>query len=501
MSLESVHPNTWVMVALASLAFGVILLVAYLRLRQRWTQLSAMLASVSHDLVEAQTHDKLTGLLTPSRFEAVLEDVLQRADAQGRSVCVLYFDIDLFRAINEAYGVAAGDRVLKEVAKRLRTCFRDANTSTRIVGNEFACIVRGGLAVGKEAASAFAAALAAPISIAPGEVRLTCSIGIASYPEQDARHNIISMAASAMGAVKLKGGAGLAQYDPQDEGKLRENALLLHDLRGAVERRELVLHYQPKVDASSLQITAAEVLIRWRHPLRGMVSPETFIPLAERYGLIRSIGRWVIEEACRQSAVWREQGLRMRMAVNISSDQMRQDDFVEHLQATLAKSNIPPARFTCEITESVAMEDTSATKHTFERLRQLGVHVSIDDFGTGHSSLASLKNLPAAELKIDRAFVTDLETSEHARYIANTIVQMAHALNMRVVAEGVETNQQRDLLVGMGCDELQGYLFSRPMPAQELARWSARDHANADSDADADFRPSLYSETSLSPLR
>ena len=246
----------------------------------------------------------------------------------------------------------------------------------------------------------------------------------------------------------------------------------------------------------SLQITAAEVLIRWRHPLKGLVGPDKFIPLAERYGMIQAIGRWVIEQACQQAMVWRQQGFRMRIAVNISGHQMRQDDFVQHLEAVLAKTNTPAARFTCEITESVALEDTSATMQTFDRLRVLGVHVSIDDFGTGHSSLASLRKLPAAELKIDRAFVTDLERSEHAQFIANTIVQMAHALNMRVVAEGVETRKQRDLLVDMGCDELQGYLFAKPMPADELGVWAAKDHGTGD----AMFRPSLYLETQHHPV-
>lgn len=469
------------------------MLVACVRLRQRLKQTASQLAVAAQELHQLQTLDPITGLPTRRQFESELEEALLRGDARGEPVCILYLDVDHFRAINEAYGSAGGDLVLKEVARRLQGCFRETCISTRIVGNEFATIVTGGLEVGKEAATAIASALAAPIAIPPGEVRLTCSIGLAAYPAQAARRNIIAKAAIAMGTAKRKGGAGFAEYDPQAEEKLRESALLLHDLRGAVERRELILHYQPKVDASSLQITAAEVLIRWRHPQRGMISPEIFIPMAERYGLIRSIGRWVIEEACQQSAIWREQGLRMRIAVNISSDQMGQDDFVEHLQSTLAKCNIPPARFTCEITESVAMEDTSATRETFERLRLLGVHVSIDDFGTGHSSLASLKRLPAAELKIDRAFVIDLAGNEYAQYITNTIVQMAHALKMRVVAEGVETRQQRDLLVAMGCDELQGYLFSKPMPAHELAMWSARDQA--DDNAAPVFRPSLFSET------
>lgn len=215
-----------------------------------------------------------------------------------------------------------------------------------------------------------------------------------------------------------------------------------------------------------------------------------FIPLAERYGLIGAIGSWVIDEACQKAAGWRERGLRMRVAVNISGYQMREDDLVERIEAALRRNNLQPARFTCEITESVAMEDTKVTQATFEKMRQAGFHVSIDDFGTGFSSLAMLRRLPAAELKIDRAFVTDLEHSEDARSIARSVVNLAKALNLHVVAEGVETSGQCDLLVEMGCNELQGYLFSKPIRADDL-EWLALDSNRHE----VQFRPSLFQET------
>jgi EAL domain-containing protein (putative c-di-GMP-specific phosphodiesterase class I) len=227
-----------------------------------------------------------------------------------------------------------------------------------------------------------------------------------------------------------------------------------------------------------------------------MVSPAVFIPLAERYGLIGSIGHWVIDEACRQAAQWRDRGLRMRVAINISGHQLRQDNLVLQLEAALNRHGIPPGRLTCEITESVAMEDTRVTRAAFERLGRAGLHISIDDFGTGHSSLAVLCRLPAAELKIDRAFVTDLATSDKARTIVQTIVQLAGTLKLRVVAEGVETEAQRDQLVALGCDELQGHLFAKPMTAASLAMWADTD----DDGADAMFRPSLFEPTSNAPL-
>jgi EAL domain-containing protein (putative c-di-GMP-specific phosphodiesterase class I) len=225
--------------------------------------------------------------------------------------------------------------------------------------------------------------------------------------------------------------------------------------------------------------------------VRGFVSPVVFIPLAEQHGLIGSIGNWVVEEACRKAARWRERGLRMRVAVNISGYQMREEDLVDRIEQILQRNGIQPGRFTCEITESVAMEDTKVTQRTFDKMRRAGFHVSIDDFGTGYSSLATLRRLPAAELKIDRAFVSDLEESEDARSIAKSIVNMAIALNFRVVAEGVETVGQRDLLVEMGCDELQGFLFSMPVPADEIERLALDGHYPEQ----VEFRDSLFSET------
>jgi EAL domain-containing protein (putative c-di-GMP-specific phosphodiesterase class I) len=319
---------------------------------------------------------------------------------------------------------------------------------------------------------------------------------VAVYPEHGSRPRLLGHANLAMRSVKLGGGASYAAFHPSMAVDLREQAELLQDLRGAIERGQLQLYYQPKIDARSLQVTAAEALLRWQHPQRGMVSPSVFIPLAEKHGLIRRIGAWVIEEACRQAAEWRARGLRMRVAVNLSGHQLRQDDLVEYIQACIARHHIRPERLTVEITESVAMEDTAHTRAAFDRLRQAGLHVSIDDFGTGHSSLAALRKLPAAELKIDRAFVTDLASSAEARNIAQAIVQMAHTLDMRVVAEGVENEAQRDLLVAMGCDELQGYLFAKPMTPTALGLW-AQDDGDCGHTA---FRPSLFDPTAAAPL-
>ncbi len=488
--MDTFGSREWIWVSVTCFALAVIAGVAWLRARKRWTCAAAALVLVEAELELTRNVDALTGLPTRIEFERAIEAATAQCDRSGSEACLLLLNIDHFHSVNDAFGVSVGDEVLRRLAARLQQFSEGKGQVARLQGDAFALMLPGNAVVGASAAGALLREVSAPLEGPGGTLKLTCSIGMAAYPAQASRA-LLDKAAVALQTVKARGGAGHAGYDPKLEEARRDSARILHDLRRAVENNELFLHYQPKIDASSLQITAAEVLVRWRHPSSGIISPEKFIPLAERYGLIEPIGRWVIEEACRQAAVWREQGMRMRIAVNISGDQMRQGDFVEHLSATLRATHTPPSRFTCEITESIAMADTAATRATFDSLRELGVHVSIDDFGTGHSSLASLQRLPAAELKIDRAFVTDLATSEHAQFIANTIVKMAHALDMRVVAEGVETRQQRDLLVAMGCDELQGYLFAKPMPAHELASWSARDAGSAA----AIFRPSIFAET------
>ncbi len=483
------HDTVLLCLAAAGLLAALVLLVQLRRARQQRSALSQDLSRARQALTERGPDERLPGMLSRAAFDLALDQAALHADRAGGGFCLLYVDLDNFRSVNDAFGHDQGDRLLLHVAKRLLACV--GRGVSHVAADEFALIVSGSLADGHRAAERVAAALGQPLDAPAGPVRLTCSIGIAHYPEHGSRPLLLPNAVLAMRSVKLAGGGAQAEYQAQMGVGVREQAALLHDLRQALERQEFELFYQPKIDAQSLQVTAAEALLRWRHPQRGMVSPAVFIPLAERHGLIGAIGQWVIDEACRQAAQWREQGLRMRVAVNISGYQMRQDDIVDRIEASLRAQRIPPGRFTCEITESVAMEDTRATQHAFERLRDAGVHVSIDDFGTGYSSLASLRKLPAAELKIDRAFVCDLDTSADARSIAQAIVQMAHSLGLRVVAEGVETEAQRDLLVAMGCDELQGYLFAKPMTAQALELW-----ATDDGPATArDFRPSLFDET------
>jgi diguanylate cyclase (GGDEF)-like protein len=488
--------NPWSAIAAASVLVAAILFCMYWRERQRRLQLSQELVGMSKQLSTKMAGDAMPGLLTRTGFEAALAKKAHRVDRGAGPLGVLYVALDNFVLLNDAFGNETGDRLLKEVSRRLALCNGDKSKACHIAVGEFALIVDGDHHSAHTSAQRVADALAEPFTFEAIRAQLTCSIGIAIYPDHGAVSKILGHAALAMRSVKLNGGSDFCLYDPKMGVEVREQALLFNDLRSALEKGEFELYFQPKIDAISLQVTGAEALLRWHHPERGLVSPVVFIPLAEQYGLIGPIGHWVIEEACRKAARWREHGLRMRVAVNISGYQMREDDLVERIAAALQRHDIQPDRFTCEITESVAMEDTKVTQQTFEKMRNAGFHVSIDDFGTGYSSLAALRKLPARELKIDRAFVSDLEESEDARSIAQSIVNLATALNLRVVAEGVETLGQRDLLVAMGCNELQGFLFSLPMPAYELERL-ALDERKPD---EMEFRKSLFSETYLGKL-
>lgn len=492
------HAGILLAITVASLLAGAGLAVLAVRLRSRGENLRERLARASTQIETMASRDRLTGLRSREEFDLALDEAVLRTDRGERRFCLLYVDVDNLRNVNDVLGHDAGDAVLKEAAHRLGSHLQDRRAvAARIAADEFALLVPGELEAGRSAAEGIESLFDQPFRVGDRQAKLTCSIGIAAYPQHGSRPRLLANAVMAMRSVKAAGGGGHAEYDPRMGIQQREQAEMLHDLKSAIERGQLELFYQPKIDAKSRQITAAEALLRWRHPKRGLVSPAVFVPLAERHGLINAIGDWVIAEACRQAEAWREIGLRMRVAVNISGAQLRQDDFVAQVEKHLARHRIPPARFTCEITESVAMEDTSVTQQAFERLGQAGVHVSIDDFGTGHSSLASLRRLPAAELKIDRAFVSDLEASGDARSIVRAIVQMAHTMELRVVAEGVETEGQCRLLTEMGCDELQGYLFAKPMTPQALALWASDDEGRP---ADAAFRPSLFEPTAPAEL-
>jgi diguanylate cyclase (GGDEF)-like protein len=438
------------------------------------------------------SNDPLTGLPGLTAFEGLLAQAARRADADAAQLALLFVNLDDLQSVNLAAGRQAGDFVLRQAAHRLRSMVKPF-MAARVVGDEFLLLMADDPQ--PRDASALAqrvqAAVGMPFPLERGEISLSCSIGIAMYPEHGALSTLVAHAQAAMGEAKAAGGASHVFFEARMMRGKRDQMELLQDLRRAVSLKQLELFYQPKIHAPSGEITGAEALLRWNHPTRGMVNPGVFIPMAERYGLITQLGSWVIDEACRQVRAWRDLGLRMKVAINLSAHQLRQPGLAGEISTALDTHQINPDLLTCEITESSAMEDVATTVRVLRELDALGVHLSIDDFGTGHSSLSYLRTLPADELKIDRSFVLDLETSEDARKVAHAVVNLAKALELKVVAEGVETEGQNRILRDMGCDQLQGYLFARPMSAKALALWATEDEGPRT----MGFRASIFKST------
>ncbi|HEX3138712.1 MAG TPA: EAL domain-containing protein, partial [Rhizobacter sp.] len=440
----------------------------------------------------AQT-DQLTSLPNRSMFEESLQLAVIRADRQQHRLGLLFINVDGLKALNESFGQSTGDRALCEVAKRLRGCVGRADVVARSGGDEFLVLLEGNPSSqdASHLADRVLGSMNALCRVEDHEVTLSCSIGIAMYPTHGAVSKLIAHASAAMREAKHSGGASHRFFEDRMVAGAREQIELLQDLRRAIAQRELELYYQPKIHAPSGQITGAEALMRWKHPQRGMIGPHIFIPLAERFGLINALGNWLIEDVCRQIQLWQNEGLRMRVSINLSVHQLRQSDLVARIVDALRRNHVEPSLLTCEITESAAMDDTRVTLQVIERLSAAGVHLSIDDFGTGYSSLSYLRQLAAEELKIDRSFVLDLETSADARAIVDAVIKLAQALGLKVVAEGVETEQQQEILRTLGCNELQGYLFAKPMPAAALALWAMKDEGPRA----LDFRPSLFDDS------
>jgi diguanylate cyclase (GGDEF)-like protein len=481
----------WTLVG-AALAMLLALVVGHRReraRRNRAAEQSQTLKAANHNLQRLAFRDALTGLPNRLYFEDRLGKAVARAERDGVTLSLLFVDLDGFKAVNDSWGHAQGDQVLREVGRRLALIAEEGVTAARAGGDEFLLLTEGGVDVATALARRVLAHLTQPVRSGEQEFNLSGSIGIVLFPEHGSRSQLLARADAAMFSAKRGGGGTFVFYDPRMENQTREAGDLVADLRRAIDSGGLELLYQPKINAQSGEITAAEALLRWHHPERGLISPAVFVPMAERSGLIGALGGWVIDTACRQLHVWHEQGLRMRLAINISAHQVRQDGLVERVQQELRRWSVPPSLLTLEITESVAMEDTRATQDVFARLGAAGIRLSIDDFGTGYSSLTYLRRLPADELKIDHSFVAELETSADARAIVEAVVGLAHALGLKVVAEGVENSRQQMMLVECGCDELQGFLFARPMSGDALLRWARR---GSDAASTREFRRSLF---------
>lgn len=409
-------------------------------------------------------------LLLRDRFEVAAVV----AEREHGKVAMLYLDLDNFQQVNDGLGHEVGDKVLVMVAERLRQCIPLTETISRLGGDDFVILLSGqhdspGIV---SAANAIRAAFAEPVAIDGHQLSLSCSIGISLFPG-DGRDfdTLLKCADIAVNNAKESGRNTYRFFTREMNANLLEQMKLTAGLQNALKNREFVLHYQPQVDIRSGDIIGAEALIRWQHPLDGLVPPAKFIQLAEQSGHIVQIGEWVINEACRQAKAWLDHGSPpLVMAVNLSAVQFRHGNVLELVSAALLATGLSPDRLELELTESILLQDVEATVKTLHGLKALGVKLSIDDFGTGYSSLSYLKQLAVDKLKIDQTFVRDMLTDSDGAAIVKAIIQLGHTLQLDVIAEGVETDAQLAFLAASGCDEVQGYLFSRPVPPEQFAR-------------------------------
>ncbi len=440
-------------------------------------------------------YDALTGLPNRQTFMERLDGALEWAKNSGKFSGVLHVNLDRFKQINDSYGHSIGDALLKTVAERLAKSIRirdfvarpsdDARIASlsRIGGDEFAVLLSE-LSSEEDAAQVarrVLAVLAKPFKHGNEEFFLTSSIGIALFPSDSTdKETLLKHAAIAMSHAKESGRNRYEFYSKEINAKSKERLTLENDLRKALDQDQLVLHYQPKIDARTGKVSGCEALLRWTHPTLGLVPPGEFISLAEETGLISPFGEWVLDTACMQTKAWQSAGLGpLSVAVNVSSRQFREGRLTETIRNALARSDLDPANLTVELTEKTVMENASQNIGTLQQLREIGVKISIDDFGTGYSSLSYLEQFPLDELKIDRSFLRRIVSETDDAPIVTSIIAMAHSLNLRVVAEGVETREQVKFLAKRRCDEYQGFLFSKPVGSDEFAALLARTRKKA----------------------
>lgn len=460
-----------------------------------FNRMQAGLAQREQRIVYQASHDALTGLA--NRYQAIqrLSEVLQDATTQGRTCAVLMLDLDRFKQINDTLGHEFGDSVLIEVSKRLRTVVRGNDLIARLGGDEFMALfehIDQGSALLR--AEGICRLIREPLPLGQTTVALEASIGLAMFPEHGrSPEQLLRRADIAMYEAKQFQGRVCAYQSGRDETHLRQLRLMA-DLRRAIEHEQLSLCFQPKIDVVSGEVGHAEALLRWHHPELGVIGPDEFIPLAERSGSIHALSRWVMESALAQCRAWIDIGLDISVAVNLSAMDLMDQDLVEDILDRLARHRLSPRSLIVEVTESALMRDIKYAALVLESLGEAGIRIAIDDFGTGHSSLSQLKSLPVHELKIDKSFVMRLAQGSDDDVIVRSTIEIAHNMGLQVIAEGVETEEGLNLLRRYGCDMLQGYYFSPPLPPAGFAQW-CRDYVpqpnttlRADLDGDTDSR-------------
>lgn len=462
-----------IVTTIATLAVALLASVFDGQMRLRTGLLAHSLANANEKLVQAALHDPLTQLPNRVLLQDRIERAIEKANRREFGLALMFCDLDGFKNVNDAYGHQLGDRLLVQFSRKISALLRSQDTFARLGGDEFVIVMA--IDTPDDAAlmaEQISTAISTPFLIDNAELLVSTSIGIALYPEDASNERELMMHAdAAMYHVKHSGRNGHAFFTSTMQAGTRQRLRLLQDLRHATARNELVLHYQPKFPAGGSRANGAEALLRWNHPELGMLSPDVFIPVAERSGLIIPIGEWVLDAACAQLRSWHDAGnTDWSMAVNLSPLQFASPTLVETVRCALERHALDPRQLTLEVTESTAMKDVEASLQMLEALTAMGVRIAIDDFGTGYSSLLYLKRMPATELKIDRAFVRDLEHNSEDAAIVSSIIALGRTLQLQVVAEGVETEAQRNFLGKLGCDVLQGYHLGRPMAATEFMR-------------------------------
>jgi diguanylate cyclase (GGDEF)-like protein len=446
------------------------------------TDVRALVRAVRYAIERKHTEQRLQALLNydtltqlPNR-ELLLDRLTQAIAAATRQqtmVGLLLLDLDRFKLVNDTMGHAFGDKLLCDVAAQIQTCIRESDTLARLGGDEFVIVLNGvkGAQDAAKVASKIVTQLSKPLVVEGHEVFVTTSIGISLFPDGGLdKNSLITNADVAMYRAKEEGRNHFQFYTFGMNATTVGRLTLENDLRRAVERDELILHYQPQMDCTTNEFIGFEALVRWQHPELGLVPPVRFIPVAEENGMIAPIGEWVLRESCRQNKAWIDGGGKpMIVSVNLSSRQFHQESMLKTVTDTLESTGLEACYLALEITESSLMHDPDEAVVTLCLLHNMGIGVSIDDFGTGYSSLGHLKRFPLSSLKIDRAFVSDITENPEDAAIARAILAMAHSLNLKTVAEGVETEKQLEFLREIGCDEVQGYYLAKPLPAQEFA--------------------------------
>jgi diguanylate cyclase len=469
--------NGWLAVTVALLALTLlsttsILLMYEAYLEQKTRKHSEMLERANDQLQYAATHDPLTALPNRLLLADRITQAIARCSRHRSQFALMVVDLDRFKSINESFGHVAGDEVLREISRRLQALMRKTDTLARFGGDELVMIVDEIVSQnGAEmVASGVLEQIRRPITVCGVEVQVSASIGVSVCPRDGTSvDELLKHADAAMYHAKKLGRNHAQFFMPTMNENSREKIELEGALRRALVNGEFELHYQPKVDVITGRIEAVEALIRWRHPTLGLISPAKFIPLAEESGLIVPMGEWVLRQACMQARAWQNAGMRpVRIAVNLSAKQFKQKLLFEIVSAALARADLDPSLLELELTESAVMEDAEQSVQILRRLSDHGIRIAVDDFGTGYSSLSYLRRLPLDKLKIDRAFIREIATSRDDAEIVRAIVSLAHSLRLKVIAEGVETEDQLRFLRSLGCDLYQGYLCSPPLTATEL---------------------------------